>query len=133
MTTMTSQTNRAENIRTLSMPAVLLHAEGLTVLIGAIILYAHLGASALLFALLLFVPDVSMIGYMKNPKVGSLLYNVVHTYITPSLLLLVSLLAGSALGTQIALIWVAHIGMDRTMGYGLKYPTQFKDTHFTRV
>jgi hypothetical protein len=33
----------------------------------------------------------------------------------------------------VALIWFAHISMDRTVGYGLKYPTSFKDTHLERV
>jgi hypothetical protein len=130
MNTMMGQTDK---LRPMSMPALLLHVEGLTVLIGSISLYAHLGGSALLFVILLFVPDVSMIGYMKDPQLGSVIYNIVHTYVGPALLLLVSLIAGSTLVTQIALIWFAHIGMDRTVGFGLKYAAEFKATHFNRV
>jgi hypothetical protein len=133
MNTMTDQSQQADKLRTMSMPSLLLHVEGLTVLVAVIILYAHLGGSALLFVVLLFVPDVSMIGYMKNPQLGSAIYNMVHTYVAPAILMLVSLMAGSALGIQIALIWFAHIGMDRTMGFGLKYAAEFKATHFGRV
>ena len=62
-----------------------------------------------------------------------MIYNAAHNYAVPGLLIALSLVTGAPLGVQIGLIWLAHIGMDRTMGYGLKYPTAFKDTHMQRV
>src|SRR5690349_14688279 len=98
------------------IPALLLRLEGLILLIGAVLLYIQQQGSGLLFILLLFVPDASMIGYLRNPQLGSLTYNAVHAYLLPALLMLTTVIGGSALGVQIALIWFAHIGMDRTLG-----------------
>ena len=116
-----------------SLPAALLRIEGLTVLLGAIALYAHQQGSWLVFVVLLFVPDISMIGYLFNPRLGSMTYNAAHFYTLPALLLVASVAAAFPAGIQLALIWFAHIGMDRTLGFGLKYPTAFKDTHMQRV
>jgi hypothetical protein len=60
-------------------------------------------------------------------------YNSVHTYVLPVVLGFVGVLTESSLATKLALIWFTHIGLDRALGYGLKYPTQFKDTHLQRV
>lgn len=111
----------------------LLKLEGLVLFVGAIALYAMSGGSWVLFVVLLLAPDLSMLGYGVNTRVGALAYNSVHTYLLPALLLAVGLLSSAPLATQIGLIWLAHIGMDRTVGYGLKYPTAFKDTHMQRV
>lgn len=119
--------------RTFSLPALLLHAEGLAAFVAIVIAYVHLQGNGWLFIALLFVPDVSMIGYLRGTQLGAWTYNAVHTYVVPGALLLLTLSAGSALGVQIALIWLAHISMDRTVGYGLKYATAFKDTHLQRV
>jgi hypothetical protein len=115
------------------IPALLLRLEGLILLIGAILLYIQQQGSGLMFILLLFVPDASMIGYLRNPQLGSMTYNAVHSYLLPALFMLIAVIGGSALGVQIALIWFAHIGMDRTLGYGLKYATAFKDTHMGKL
>src|SRR5947208_2970165 len=125
MSTMAS--NITSHIKAPSLPNVLLRLEGLTVLLGAITLYAHQGGNWLMFALLLLAPDLSMIGYVRNPRVGSITYDVVHFYALPAVLLALSV-ANVPAGIQLALIWFAHIGMDRTLGFGLKYPTDFKDT-----
>ena len=114
-------------------PRILLRIEGLTVLIGAVALYAHLGGNWLVFALLLFAPDLSMIGYVANPRIGSVVYNAAHFYTLPALVLGLSFAASVPAGVLVALIWLAHIGMDRTLGFGLKYPTEFKDTHFQHI
>lgn len=116
-----------------SLPRLLLHIEGFAVLLASIALYAHLGANGWSFALLLLVPDTSMIGYLVNTRLGSLTYNAAHTYTLPLALGTISLLAGWQPGVQLALIWMAHIGMDRAIGYGLKYPTSFQDTHFSHL
>lgn len=117
----------------MKMPRILLHSEGLALFVAAVLLYAHLRGDGLLFVLLLFVPDAAMIGYMANPRLGSITYNAVHTLTAPIVFGLLALAAGWQLGIGLALIWLAHIGMDRALGYGLKYPTAFHDTHFQRA
>ena len=116
-----------------SRPAVLLRAEGAALLLTSVMLYWVSGGSWLLFALLLLVPDLSMLGYLAGPRVGAPVYNVFHAYPLPAALGAFGLLGGSPLALAVALVWFAHIGMDRLVGYGLKYPTEFKDTHLGRV
>ena len=115
------------------LPRILLHLEGAAVLITALIFYSQNGYSWWLFALLLMAPDLSAIGYLHSQTIGSLCYNAVHTYVLPIALTVLSLLLNWELGLQLALIWLAHIGMDRLVGYGLKYPDGFKITHFNKV
>lgn len=117
----------------LTMPGVLLRLEGLAALIASIVLYADQGWNGLVFILLLLAPDLAILGYLVNPRVGARAYNSVHVYALPLALLVGAFLAGSAAGMQIAVIWLAHIGMDRALGFGLKYETGFKDTHLQRV
>ena len=117
----------------LARPAAILRVEGATMLVGSVLLYWVGGGSWWLFALLLLAPDLSMLGYLVGPRVGALTYNVFHSYPLPAALGLFGVLAGAPLAVSVALVWFAHIGMDRLMGYGLKYPTAFKDTHLQRV
>ena len=116
-----------------SMPRIFLHLEGAALLILASALYANSGFSWWAFALFLLAPDLSALGYIANRRIGSLTYNLVHTTLFPMALGLLSLFAGSAVGLQAALIWLAHIGMDRLFGYGFKYAGGFKETHFSRI
>ncbi len=85
------------------------------------------------FAALLLAPDLSMVGYLADKRIGALLYNVAHFYALPVSLGVAGYLGGNDTAMQAALIWLAHISMDRTMGYGLKYASDFKDTHLGRV
>lgn len=112
---------------------LLLHVEGLVFFIVSTYVYFYLGFSGLLFAILLLAPDISAIGYVWNNKIGAILYNLFHTYTTPIVLLLVGYFLHYQIFTMVSLIWIAHIGMDRTVGYGLKYMTNFKDNHLNRV
>lgn len=84
-----------------------------------------------LFALLFLAPDLSMLGYLANARTGASAYNAFHTYVGPLLLLLYSIGAGRPMLLPLAFIWLAHLGFDRMLGYGLKYPTHFKDTHLS--
>lgn len=115
------------------MPRVLLHLEGAIVLIVSIFFYARLDHSWTLFGVLFLAPDLSMLGYLLNQKVGAATYNLFHTYSLPLALLVIGLVDGANTPIASGLIWLAHIGMDRMIGYGLKYPTAFKDTHLQRV
>ncbi len=83
-----------------------------------------------LFACLFLVPDLSLLTYLRRPSaVASVIYNVMHSYVPPSLLGVLAALFHSALLGELGLIWIAHISMDRMFGYGLKYPTSFQFTH----
>ena len=115
------------------MPRRLLHLEGAAVFCLCIYFYFALNGAWWMFVLLLLAPDLAMVGYLVNPRVGSLTYNVVHITVWPLALAAYALLYEQPLMLQLALIWAAHIGMDRMLGYGLKYPTAFKDTHLQRV
>lgn len=117
----------------LSLPGGLLRLEGLTVFAAVIVLYANQGFSAWTFLALLLVPDVSMIGYLRSPRLGAILYDAAHFYAVPAVIILIGLISSTPFIIGVGLIWAAHIGMDRTIGYGLKYTTAFKDTHLQRV
>ncbi len=107
----------------------MLRTEGLAVLVAATALYFLTGGAWWLFAVLLFVPDLSFLGYTAGNRIGAAVYNAAHTYIVPLLLGLAGVGLGNDLLQHIALIHFAHIGLDRALGYGLKYETGFKHTH----
>lgn len=117
----------------LSAPRVLLHLEGLVVLVVACAFYRELGASWIKFAALFLAPDLSMVGYLWGKKAGTRMYNSVHTYVGPFLLWLAGYFGSQPALTSLCLIWIAHIGFDRLLGYGFKYESGFKDTHLNRV
>ncbi len=112
-------------------PNLILRAEGLGVLAAACWAYASLDASWWLFAVLFLGPDLLMLGYARDARTGALVYNLGHSYLVPLLLLALGQGAGWPLGTALGLIWAAHIGFDRMLGYGLKYPWAFKATHLS--
>jgi Domain of unknown function (DUF4260) len=114
-------------------PATLLRVEGVALLALSVLLYWVNGGSWLLFGVLLLAPDLSMLGYLAGPKVGAAIYNAFHTYAMPAVVGALGMIFASPVAMAVALIWFAHIGVDRTVGYGLKYPTSFKDTHLRRV
>jgi hypothetical protein len=115
------------------VPRALLRVEGGVVLAVSVAFYVLGGGGWGLFAVLFLVPDVSMLGYFAGPVVGAAAYNAGHSYVVPAVLGAVGVLGGYPLAVLLALIWVAHIGFDRLVGYGLKYGTAFGDTHLGRV
>ena len=120
-------------VASLTRPAALLRAEGAVLLALSVMLYALGETSWTLFLLLVLIPDLSMLGYLKDSRVGALSYNLGHTYPLPAVLVAFGVLAGSLLYVSLGLIWFAQIGFDRMMGFGLKYPTGFEDTHLGRI
>lgn len=114
-------------------PRFLLRVEGLAVLVGATFAYHALHGSWLLFGALFLVPDLFMIGYLFGNQVGAVTYNLVHSYTLPLAAAIVGYFTSGPLLLNLCLIWAAHIGFDRVLGYGLKYGTGFKDTHLGRV
>lgn len=114
-------------------PRLLLRLEGAALLVIAVVLYARTGTSWWLFAALVLAPDLSFVGYLAGPRVGAAAYNAAHTTVGPIALALVGVLAPSPLAVAIALIWLAHVGADRLLGYGLKYDAGFGFTHLGRI
>ncbi|HXI96401.1 MAG TPA: DUF4260 domain-containing protein [Candidatus Acidoferrum sp.] len=114
-------------------PRVLLRAEGLAVAVAAIALYFNADYPWWLLVALILAPDLAMIAYAAGPGIGALAYDVAHTDLWPIVLVAAGVLAGDRIPIELGLIWLVHIGVDRAIGYGLKYPTGFKDTHLQRV
>jgi hypothetical protein len=114
------------------LPVLFLRVEGAVLLALAIFLYSRLDVSWWWF-LLVLVPDVGMAGYVGGSTVGAWVYNGFHTYLPPGVLAVAGVLGGSTPMKAAALIWFAHIGMDRMFGYGLKHTTGFHDTHLGRI
>jgi hypothetical protein len=110
----------------------LLRLEGLIVAALSGYLYSRTGASWGLFAALWLVPDLSMLGYLAGPRAGAASYNAAHWYVFPGALALVAIAFHRDALLPFALIWFNHIGVDRLLGYGLKYATAFGDTHLGR-
>lgn len=112
---------------------VLLRLEAALVLTAALWLYGMAGASWWLFALCFFLPDVSLLAYLRGARVGAAVYNAAHSYAGVAVLAAAGVLMDSEGAQAAALIWVAHIGFDRLLGYGLKYATGFADTHLGTI
>jgi hypothetical protein len=110
-----------------------LRAEGLATFAAGLAGFLFLGLPWWAFVLLLIAPDVSMVGYVRGPRVGAILYNVAHDLATGLAIVGLGLAIGSVPVTAAGAILVAHSGMDRMMGYGLKLPSSFKDTHLGRI
>jgi hypothetical protein len=115
------------------VPNVLLRAEGLALAAAALAVYFHEDFGWVLLVALILAPDLSIAAYALGPRGGALAYDLVHTEIFPLALVASCVASGSDRGIQVALIWLGHIGVDRLLGYGLKYPSAFQDTHLQRV
>ena len=107
--------------------------EWCAVAVAAIVLYGLTGISWWLFALLILAPDLSMVGYLAGPRVGAAAYNALHILAFPVALAFCGIWFGHSPVTAVALVWIAHIAIDRMLGYGLKLPTDFRDTHLGRI
>jgi len=117
----------------LTKPRWLLHLEGASMFVLAILLYRAGHFSWGLCALLFLAPDLFMLGYLIDATWGAAFYNLAHTYVGPVALLLLSFALPAPQLAPFGLIWLGHLGFDRMLGFGLKYPTFFKDTHLEHV
>lgn len=120
------------------MPHIIIRLENLAIALLVLFVYSYLGLSWKMFAILIITPDLSMLGYLVNSRVGAITYNIVHNYALVTVLYLASnflppnfdhheYLATYALNLAI------HIGFDRALGLGLKYPDKFKHTHLQEI
>ena len=112
---------------------ILLRLEGLTLFAGMTLLYVVWGGYWWLYIILFLVPDLSFAAYLAGPKVGAIVYNAAHSYMAPMALMTTGFGTDSPLTLSIAMIWLAHIGIDRALGYGLKYSAGFGFTHLGRI
>jgi hypothetical protein len=117
----------------LKQPSALLRLEGFVLCAISVALFFHLGGTTWHFLLLILAPDLTMAGYVMNVRVGAAVYNAGHTLALPVALGGAAVLTNRPELIPFILIWTAHIGMDRMLGYGLKFPTYFADTHLQRL
>ena len=107
----------------------LLKLEEATLVLMGLYAYSRLDAGWLLFILLLFAPDLSMLGYLGGPKAGAFTYNLVHHKAVAVLVYLLGLWLASP-DLQIAgVVLFTHSSLDRVLGYGLKHSDSFQNTH----
>jgi hypothetical protein len=110
-----------------------LRLEGLALFIGMTLLYYVWDGSWWVYALLFFAPDLSFAAYLGGPRTGALVYNAAHSYLAPLAIMTAGFATTSPLVLSLAMIWLAHIGFDRALGYGLKYGIGFSVTHLGRI
>jgi hypothetical protein len=115
------------------VPRIVLRAEGAALALIAVALYARVGQNWWLFAILFLAPDLSFAGYLGGARTGAIVYNAAHTLVGPLLLGTAGILLPFQFLIPLTLIWVAHIGFDRLLGYGLKYTAGFGFTHLGRL
>ena len=131
----TKPMNQAANIISPSAGSVtggvreVLRLEAFAIMAGATTVYFVSGGNPWLYAILFFTPDLSFAAYALDARLGAIVYNTVHSYISAILLAGAGWLLGIDLLWQIALILTAHAGFDRSLGYGLKYASAFSHTH----
>lgn len=102
--------------------------EAVFVFVGSILAIHFTHASYWWLALIL-VPDVFMVGYLQSNSLGAFSYNLGHTFLFPAILIVAGLITTKPIVICLGLVWLAHIGMDRMLGYGLKETKGFKHTH----
>lgn len=110
-----------------------LRLEGLAAFGAGLVLFGLNGGAWLLLVPLLLLPDLSAAGYLFGRSVGAFTYNLIHNWAPGFILLALGFWTGSAEVLVAAAILIAHVGMDRAVGYGLKLPTSFQDTHLGRM
>lgn len=111
----------------------MLRLEGLFFLLTSLSFYHQYRGNWIIFVVLILVPDLSMVGYLKNKKVGAIVYNLGHNYVLSLLTVFAGVYFSFESLIYFGLILTAHVAMDRFFGFGLKYPTDFKDTHIQKV
>lgn len=112
----------------ITQPVIQRRIEALVFMLAAMFIYNDLGHSWLLFALLFFLPDLSLFSYIKGPELGAVVYNTMHCFTWPLLLGFYSYVFADTSVQPLALIWLSHCAFDRAIGWGLKYDDSFCNT-----
>ncbi|SFM96766.1 DUF4260 domain-containing protein [Variovorax sp. OV329] len=112
---------------------LLLRLEGVALLLIAMAAYARFGGEWSFFAWTFLLPDLALLAYLAGPRTGAAIYNATHSLVVPAVLLAVGLAADLSPAFDLALVWAAHIGLDRALGFGLKYARGFAHTHLGQL
>jgi hypothetical protein len=112
---------------------IILRAEQVAITALGIGLWLVNGGTAWLLIPAWLLVDLSMIGYLGGPRLGSITYNAAHNLVLPIVLLGLGWSTGIGWMVLAAAVFITHIGLDRALGYGLKLPTDFRDTHLGRI
>lgn len=92
-----------------------------------------LGLSVWLWIILFFSPDAGMLGYLVNTKVGAFTYNVFHHKGLAIAIAATGYFLHQDVCIAIGILLFAHSSFDRMLGYGLKYPDSFQNTHLGKI
>src|SRR6188768_2556928 len=112
---------------------VWLRLEALVVFAGGVLVWIALNGGWVKFAVGFLLPDLAMLAYLLGPRTGAAVYNTAHSYVFPALLAIVGAMLDQSALLLVGALWTSHIGFDRMIGLGLKYPTGFADTHLGRL
>ena len=110
-----------------------LRLEGLAGFVAGLALFGATGGNWLFIVPLILLPDISAVGYLAGSRIGTFTYNLVHNWVPGLIALGFGVWASSSALVLAAAILIAHVGMDRMVGYGLKLPSSFHDTHLGRM
>jgi hypothetical protein len=110
-------------------PRTWLRLEGAAAAVAGLVVFASMGRNWLLLLPLLILPDLSIAGYAMGPRVGAITYNLVHNWAAGLAVLGAGVAFTAPAVVSAGAVLIAHVGFDRLAGYGLKYPTRFRDTH----
>ena len=107
--------------------------EEFGIFLFSIYLFSTLNYQWWLFPLLLLVPDISMVGYLKDTKFGAFVYNFFHFRAFALILYVLGIYLSVPLVSLIGVILFAHSSLDRAFGYGLKFRDSFGHTHLGMI
>lgn len=112
---------------------ILLRLEGLAILLVSVYFFSVVSGNWIAFVILFLLPDLALLAYLKDNRFGSTFYNLVHNYMTVLVVVAIGYLIGNDVVISVGLVLSSHIGLDRLVGYGLKYPIGSKTTHLQKV
>jgi hypothetical protein len=120
---------KTNTVRNEETGRTILRLEALAVLAACLAAYQRLDGAWVPFLALFLLPDLSMVGYLRDARLGARLYNTMHNYALPLALCALFWLISGAVPSALWLVWPAHIAFDRSLGYGLKADAGFRFTH----
>ena len=112
---------------------LILRAEQVAIAVAGIVVWVANGGPPLLLIPAWLLIDLSMVGYLGGPLLGSITYNAAHNLVLALALLGLGWSTDTGWLVLAGAVFLTHVGLDRALGYGLKLPTDFRDTHLGRI
>ena len=112
---------------------IILRAEQLAICAAGIGLWMANGGTPWFLMPAWLLVDLSMVGYLGGPRLGSITYNAAHNVVLPMVLIGLAWWTATAWLLLASAVFITHVGLDRALGYGLKLPSDFRDTHLGRI